>query len=186
MRFSFVPNLAAADPKFPVRCFAYRNLVVSVGRAKWTFWLVCDKNTPALAGWFAFLLNRGKFVHKTKNKIFYLAYRIQEVDQRLVVSPERFHGTAVALPAVVVSFEMTVYATMIRPHSVKGGGSSVPMAPDFLRLCYWELAVEVEAVTYPGPMANPSDVPPRFDCYRCVDYLVLAETKALVAVAAPK
>lgn len=166
MRFFFVPNREAAGPTFQVRCFAYRNLVVSVGRAKWTFWLVCDKNKPALAGWFAF--------------------RNQEVDQRLAVSPERSRGTAVALSAVVGPFEMTVYARMIHPYSVKGGGSSVQMVPDFLHLCYWKLAVEVEAETYLGPMANPSDVPPPFGCYRCVDYLLLAETKALVAVAAPK
>lgn len=166
MRFSFVPNRVAGGPTFPVRCFAYRNLVVSVGRAKWTFWLVCDKNTPALAGWFAF--------------------RNQEVDQRLDVSPERFHDTAAALPAVAVPFEMIVFAKMIRPYSVKGDGSSAPTVPDFLHLCCWELAVEVEAETYLGPMAIPSGVPPLFDCCRCVDYLVLAETKALVAVAAPK
>lgn len=138
-----------------------------MGRARWTFWLVCDKNTPALAGWFAF--------HN------------QVVDQRLVVSPERYHGTAVALPAVVVPSEMTVYARMIRPYSVKGGEFSVLlMVPDFLHLCYWELAVEVEAETYLDPMANPSDGPLLSDCFRCVDSLVLEETKALVAVAAPK
>lgn len=142
--------------------------MVSEGRARWTFWLVCGKNTPALAGWFAF--------------------RNREVGQRLVVSPERYHGTAVALPAVVVPFERTVYARMIRPNFVKGGEFSVPpMVPDFLHLCYyWELAVEVEAATYRDPMANPSDVPPPFDCYRCVDSLVQEDTEALVAVAAPK
>lgn len=81
---------------------------------------------------------------------------------------------------------MTVYARMIRPYSVKGGGSSVPMVPDYPHLRCWELAVEVEAETYRDPTANPSDVPPLFGCYRCVDCLVLTDTKALVAVAAPK
>lgn len=164
MRFSFVPNHVAGGPRFPVRCFAYRNLEVSEGRAKLTSWLVYDKNKPALAGWFAF--------------------RILEVDQQLVVSPERSHGTAVALPAEDVPFEMTVYARMVRPYSSEGGGSSVPMVPDFLHLCYWALAVEVEAETYLDPMASPSDVPQLFDYYRCVDYLVRAGRKAIVA--APK
>lgn len=82
---------------------------------------------------------------------------------------------------VVVSFEMTVYVRMIRPYFVKDGEFSVTMFPDFLHLCYWDLAVEVVAETYMEPIANPSDAPPLFDCYRCVDSLVLGETKALVA-----
>lgn len=85
----------------------------------------------------------------------------------------------VALSVVVVSFEMTVYGRMIRPYSLKDGEFSVTMIPDFLRLCCWDLAVEVEAETCPD--VNPSDVPPLICCYRSVDFLVLVKTKALVA-----
>lgn len=82
---------------------------------------------------------------------------------------------------MVVSFVMTVYARMIRPYSVKADESFVTMIRDFLHLCCWELAVEVEAEIYMDPIVYPSDVPLLFDYYRFVDCLVQVETKALVA-----